>query len=129
MSRLGSILNKLSTKAAIETGSSGGWTWTKYSDGTFEAIKYVTNYTTGAMTQVGSTGMYYSAVVNHTFPSGIGVQTITSCTCGITPTADYIMFLYAFNIDTTKVSTRCLRVGSAQTATVNYTIRITGTYS
>lgn len=39
MNRLGMILDKLADKAVVETGTSNGWTYEKYSDGTMRATR------------------------------------------------------------------------------------------
>lgn len=46
MNRLYEILNKFASDALIETGTTDGWAWKKYSDGTMTATKSISTTTT-----------------------------------------------------------------------------------
>lgn len=80
MGRLYNILHAIAQRACIETGTSGGWSWRKYADGTYEAWCKTT--LTYAITTA-SGGMYFSGGHSITIPSEIGNTGIdfVSLTC------------------------------------------------
>ena len=122
-------LSSIAAHAVISTGSSNGWNYKKYADGTFEATRFSTNGSTGAMTQVGSTGIYYSSAAEITFPS-IGITGITSCLASVMPSSNYLMSYYMSRLTTAHVYFSYIRYGSGSAVTgISYGISITGTYS
>ena len=57
------LANILSTTLCIESGTSNGWIYKKYSDGTFEAFKqYPLNVAANAWTS--GSGAYYSGIID-----------------------------------------------------------------
>lgn len=125
----GNVLSSIAAHAVISTGSTGGWNYKKYADGTFEATRFSTSGATGAMTQVGSTGIYYSSAAEITFPS-IGITGITSCLASVMPSSNYLMSYYMSRLTTTHVYFSYIRYGSGSAVTgISYGISITGTYS
>lgn len=130
MSRLGNILNKLSTRACIEKGTSGVWTYWKYSDGTFEAERYSTSGATGTMTQsTGVSGLWYSVITFIDFPS-IGQTSVRSCNVTVSPPNNFIMDGFINRLTTSGVYFAYIRWGSGQAVSgITWTMRITGTWS
>ena len=125
----GNTLSSIAAHAVISTGSTGGWNYKKYADGTFEATRFSTSGATGAMTQVGSTGIYYSSAAEITFPS-IGITGITSCLASVMPSSNYLMSYYMSRLTTAHVYFSYIRYGSGSAVTgISYGISITGTYS
>lgn len=129
LSSVATTLSSIAAHAVISTGSSNGWNYKKYADGTFEATRFSTNGSTGAMTQVGSTGIYYSSAAEITFPS-IGITGITSCLASVMPSSNYLMSYYMSRLTTAHVYFSYIRYGSGSAVTgISYGISITGTYS
>ena len=125
----GNVLSSTAAHAVISTGSTGGWNYKKYADGTFEATRFSTSGATGTMTQLGSTGIYYSSAAEITFPS-IGITGITSCLASVMPPSNYLMSYYMSRLTTAHVYFSYIRYGSGAAVTdISYEIAITGTYS
>ena len=129
MSRLYDIVDKLADDALIGTGTSNGWTYKKYADGTFKASKGSSAGSTGTMTQVGATGIYYSNAAQHIYPD-IGVTGITKCVPWMDPPQDFLMMLQQERMTSTGFYLRYVRFGSG-TAVSNITwgVEIEGTYA
>ena len=129
LSSVATTLSSIAAHAVISTGSSNGWNYKKYADGTFEATRFSDSGATGAMTQVGSTGIYYSSAAEITFPS-IGITAIRSCTASVMPNSNYLMSYYMSRLTTAHVYFSYIRYGSGAAVTnISYGISITGTYS
>ena len=125
----GNVLSSIAAHAVISTGSTGNWNYKKYADGTFEATRFSTNGATGAMTQLGSSGIYYSSAAEITFPS-IGITSIRSCLASVMPSSNYLMSYYMSRLTTAHVYFSYIRYGSGSAVTdISYEIAITGTYS
>lgn len=114
----------------VELGSSGGWTWIKWASGRFEAILHSSAGSTGTMTQLGSSGIYYSAVSAVTFPTDIGIASIDYCSAVCSPPSNFFMMMITNRISTTSVYIGYLRFGSGSAVTgVDYSVKIEGTWA
>ena len=130
MSRLYNILNKIAGHAVVETGGTAPWSWVKYSDGTFEAWRVSDAGSTGSLTQIGSSGVYYSVVSEFVFPSEIGITSVKSCAVAVMPTDNYIMGHFINRLTNSSVYFAFLRFGSGTAVSnIKTRIHITGTYS
>ena len=67
------VLNKLAQNAVIDSGTSNGWSWKKYADGTFEASGRFSN-TTAINTSSGA--VYFSTLQTINTPD-IGISSLT----------------------------------------------------
>lgn len=111
----------------VEQGTSGGWTYRKWNSGRFEALLFSASGSTGTMTQVGSSGVYYSSAAQINFPS-IGIQSITSCSVNMSPNQNYIMSIVQNRLTTSSVYIMYLRYGSGSAVSnISYSVIITGT--
>lgn len=129
MSRLYNIMDKLADDALIDTGESNGWAYKKYADGTFRASKHSSAGATGAMTQVGSTGIYYSVAIVQNFPD-IGVTGITKCAPWMSPPQDFLMMIQQERMTDTGLYLRYLRFGSGvAVSNITWGVEIEGTYT
>lgn len=80
MSRLSNILNKLAVNSIVDTGTSSGWSWRKYADGTAEMWKLsITNQACG--TALGSAYRTANACVEN-FPFTFQEAPICNATPG-----------------------------------------------
>lgn len=123
------IFDLLSTGCVVDVGTANNWKYKKYSDGTFEATRFSSGGSTGTMTQVGSTGIYYSSAAEITFPS-IGITSITSCLASVMPPSNYLMSYYMSRLTTAHVYFSYIRYGSGSAVTdISYEISIVGTWS
>ena len=123
------ILDHIASCGVIESGTNNGWRYRKYGDGTFEAIRFSSGGATGTMTQIGSTGIYYSSAAEITFPS-IGITGITSCLASVMPPSNYLMSYYMSRLTTAHVYFSYIRYGAGTAVTgISYEISITGTWS
>ena len=76
MGRMFNVLHAIASKACIESGASGGWTWRKYADGTYEAwCKTTLTYGVNAPSSSGQWG--FSGGHTLTVPAAIGNTGIT----------------------------------------------------
>lgn len=130
MSRLYNILDKIAEHTVVATGGTAPWSWVKYSDGTFEAWRVSDVGSTGSMTQLGSSGIYYSAVSEFAFPSEIGISSVKSVDVAVLPTENFIMGYFINRLTNSSLHFAFIRYGSG-TAVSNIKTRlhITGTYS
>lgn len=130
MSRLYQILRKIGEHSVVETGSSGNWSWKKYADGTFDATMKSTEGSTGTLTQLGSSGIYYTQAALISFPADIGIQSITRCLPFVMPSENYLMSQFLNRLSNTGVYMGYIRYGSATAVTgITYGIVISGTYA
>lgn len=112
----------------IETGTSNSFNYWKYSDGTFRAIRYSTSGSTGSMTQIGSSGIYYSAPAAITLPN-IGITAVKYANAICSPNANYLMSMIINRLTTSSVYAAYLRYGSgAAVSGITWTLYIEGTY-
>ena len=98
-------------KEIVERGTNSGWEYIKYSDGTFEASRYSTSGATGTLTQIGSTGIYYSPQIEITFPS-IGISQVRALNIGCAPSTNFFLDIVVNRLTTTSVYAYYLRYGS-----------------
>ena len=120
MSRLGGILNKLASDALIETGTTGGWAWKKYADGTMTATKTVS--TTNTWTTV------VSPVANNQTPitKPSNMATVTGGKAVIQQGSAYVVnSVVQISNGEPVLSTHRLSTGSA---TIPFTVTLEGTY-
>lgn len=121
------MLRKIA-RCCYTTGVDGVWSWKKYADGTFEAWRVSDTSSTGSMTQLGSTGIYYSTVSKVDFPA-IGITSIKSCEWTIAPQDNFIMSCFINRLTASSVYMGYLRFGSGVAASnMNTRCHITGTW-
>lgn len=114
----------------VELGSSGAWKWRKWANGRFEAILHSSAGSTGTMTQLGSSGIYYSAVSAVTFPTDIGIASIDYCSAVCSPPSNFFMMMITNRLSTSSVYIGYLRFGSgASVSNVDYSVKIEGTWT
>lgn len=123
MSRLYNILNKLAGKALIETGTSNGWTYQKFSDGTMRAERTVTSGTTWS--QVGSSGVYCQQI-SMDLPSGM---TFFAGYASLTIMSTYVIGAQVQKNGTSDGLMLSIHRLSSSAVTVTYKVVIEGTYS
>ena len=113
-----------------EQGTNGSWKYRKWANGRFEAILHSSAGSTGSMTQLGSSGIYYSAVSAVTFPSAIGIASIDYCSAVCSPPSNYFMMMITNRLSTSSVYIGYLRFGSGSAVTgVDYSVKIEGTWA
>lgn len=123
------VLNHIASCGVIESGTNNGWRYRKYGDGTFEAIRFSSGGATGTMTQIGTSGIYYSSAAEITFPD-IGIASVTSCLASVMPPSNYLMSYYMSRLTTEHVYFSYIRYGSGSAVTgISYEISIAGTWS
>ena len=133
MNNLSSLLNFIGTKmtqdiSVKEHVSVDGWDVKKYYDGTFEAIRSSSSGATGTMTQLGSSGIYYSVPAELLFPS-IGIETITSVVAKCSPPENYLMDMIINRLTNSSVYLVYLRYGSNTAVNgITWCVRLTGTW-
>lgn len=98
-------------KGIVERGTSNNWEYIKYSDGTFEASRFSTSGATGALTQIGSSGIYYSAQAEITLPS-IGISQVRAINIGCAPSSNFFMDMVVNRLTATSFYVFYLRYGS-----------------
>lgn len=112
------------------TGSSGSWRWKRYADGTFDA--WCTRSGNYSFTSGSTNGLYFSGIDNNTMPAAIGAKTVTGVTYGVVTPTDYIIVpIPSWNVSGTSWNFRMRigRVGASAAAQVQYTYRVTGTWT
>lgn len=114
----------------IDHQTSGGWAWRKWANGRFEATLHSSAGSTGTMTQLGSSGIYYSAVSAVTFPTAIGIASIDYCSAVCSPPSNFFMMMITNRISTSSVYIGYIRFGSGAAVTgVDYSVKIEGTWA
>ena len=114
----------------IEQGTSGSWKYRKWSNGRFEAILHSSAGSTGSMTQLGSSGIYYSAVSAVTFPTAIGITEVDYVSAVCSPPSNYFMKMITNRLSTSSVYIGYLRFGSGSAVSnVDYSVKVEGTWS
>ena len=114
----------------VDRQTSGGWTWRKWANGRFEATLHSSAGSTGTMTQLGSSGIYYSAVSAVTFPTAIGIASIDYCSAVCSPPSNFFMMMITNRISTSSVYIGYIRFGSGSAVTgVDYSVKIEGTWA
>ena len=114
----------------IDRQTSGGWTWIKWASGRFEATLHSSAGSTGTMTQLGSSGIYYSAVSAVTFPTDIGIASIDYCSAVCSPPSNFFMMMITNRLSTSSVYIGYIRFGSGSAVTgVDYSVKVEGTWA
>jgi len=114
----------------INIGSSGNWSWRKWSSGHFEAWLSADTGSTGTLTQLGSTGIYYSAASEVIFPSAIGITAVKGVSASVMPPQNYVMSYFLTRLTTSHVYFSYLRYGSSTAVSnISYRLHITGTWA
>lgn len=114
----------------IDLQTSGGWTWIKWASGRFEATLHSSAGSTGTMTQLGSSGIYYSAVSAVTFPTDIGIASIDYCSAVCSPPSNFFMMMITNRLSTSSVHIGYIRFGSGSAVTgVDYSVKVEGTWA
>lgn len=114
----------------IDRQTSGGWTWCKWANGRFEAILHSSAGLTGTMTQLGSSGIYYSAVSAVTFPSAIGITAVDYVSAVCSPPSNFFMMMITNRLSTSSVYIGYLRFGSGSAVSnVDYSVKVEGTWA
>ena len=114
----------------IDRQTSGGWTWIKWASGRFEATLHSSAGSTGTMTQLGSSGIYYSAVSAVTFPTAIGIASIDYCSAVCSPPSNFFMMMITNRLSTSSVYIGYIRFGSGSAVTgVDYSVKVEGTWA
>lgn len=114
----------------IDRQTSDGWSWVKWASGRFEATLHSSAGSTGTMTQLGSSGIYYSAVSAVTFPTAIGIASIDYCSAVCSPPSNFFMMMITNRLSTSSVYIGYLRFGSGSAVTgVDYSFKIEGTWA
>lgn len=114
----------------IDRQTSDGWTWVKWASGRFEATLHSSAGSTGSMTQLGSSGIYYSAVSAVTFPTDIGIASIDYCSAVCSPPSNFFMMMITNRLSTSSVYIGYLRFGSGvSVSNVDYSVKIEGTWT
>ena len=124
---IATLLNAMGVKYITETGSDGAWDWTKWNDGTFEAVYHEKQSYTPSSGPLG--GWYYTQnPVTLTFPVDIGIKSVTGAWGEMTPDADIGAGAWLQFLTTTQVRYRAARAGATGAYTGALSIRIVGTY-
>ena len=114
----------------IDRQTSDGWTWRKWANGRFEAILHSSAGSTGTMTQLGTSGIYYSAVSAVTFPSAIGITAVDYVSAVCSPPSNFFMMMITNRLSTSSVYIGYIRFGSGSAVTgVDYSVKIEGTWA
>lgn len=114
----------------IDRQTSDGWTWVKWASGRFEAILHSSAGSTGTMTQLGSSGIYYSAVSAVTFPTAIGITAVDYVSAVCSPPSNFFMMMITSRLSTSSVYIGYIRFGSGSAVTgVDYSVKIEGTWA
>lgn len=114
----------------IDRQTSDGWSWVKWASGRFEATLHSSAGSTGTMTQLGSSGIYYSAVSAVTFPTAIGIASIDYCSAVCSPPSNFFMMMITNRLSTSSVYIGYIRFGSGSAVTgVDYSVKIEGTWA
>lgn len=128
MLNLKKILTKI-LNCSYTTGSSGNWKWKKYKDGTFVATYKEINFATGTLTQLGSSGVYYSAIKTVNAPA-IGITGIDSVQMTVSPHSNDTAIVAA-PYGTTNASTymRFLRFGGSGSINIDFFYELRGNWA
>lgn len=114
---------------AYEYSVVDGWEVRKYANGTFEAWRNSDAGSTGAMTQVGTSGTYYSTPTQVAFP-GIGITSVKECIPSVAPNANYLMQMGVNRITNSGAYFFYLRWGSGQAVSdLHWNVYLTGTWA
>lgn len=114
----------------IDRQTSDGWSWVKWASGRFEATLHSSAGSTGTMTQLGSSGIYYSAVSAVTFPTDIGIASIDYCSAVCSPPSNFFMMMITNRLSTSSVYIGYIRFGSGSAVSnVDYSVKIEGTWA
>lgn len=114
----------------IDRQTSGGWTWIKWASGRFEATLHSSAGATGTMTQLGTSGIYYSAVSAVTFPTDIGITAVDYVSAVCSPPSNFFMMMITNRLSTSSVYIGYIRFGSGAAVTgVDYSVKIEGTWA
>lgn len=114
----------------VDQQTSGGWTWIKWASGRFEATLHSSAGYTGTMTQLGSSGIYYSAVSAVTFPSAIGITAVDYVSAVCSPPSNFFMMMITNRLSTSSVYIGYLRFGSGSAVSnVDYSVKVEGTWA
>ena len=113
----------------VESGSIGIWSYKKYSDGTFRATRFSTQGSTGRLTQIGSSGIYYGTGADVPFPD-IGITSVNYVNATCAPSADYFLLVTASMLSASSVHLTYLRFGSGTSVQdITWTLYIEGTWA
>lgn len=113
-----------------EQGTSGSWKWRKWANGRFEAILHSSAGSTGSMTQLGSSGIYYSAVSEVTFPAAIGITAVDYVSAVCSPPSNFFMMMITNRLSTSSVYIGYIRFGSGSAVSnVDYSVKVEGTWA
>lgn len=118
-----------STKEIVERGTNNSWEYIKFSDGTFEASRFSTSGATSTLTQIGSTGIYYSAQAEITLPS-IGITQVRAINIGCAPSDNYFLDMIVNRLTVTSFYVYYLRYGSGvAVSNISWWVKIEGKWS
>ena len=113
-----------------EKGTNGSWKYRKWANGRFEAILHSSKGSTGTLTQLGSSGIYYSAVSAVTFPTAIGITEVDYVSAVCSPPSNYFMHMITNRISTSSVYIGYIRYGSGTAVSnVDYSVKVEGTWA
>lgn len=121
--RLFEILKKLASDAFVETGTSNGWTYKKYADGTMRAERTITSGTTWS--QVGSSGVYCQQI-SMDLPSGM---TFFAGYASLTIKSTYVVGAQVQKNESSDGLMLSIHRLSSSAVSVTYKVVIEGTYS
>lgn len=114
----------------VEKTTSGSWSWIKWASGRFEAKFHSAGGSTGTMTQLGSSGIYYSAVSAVTFPTAIGITAVDYVSAVCSPPSNFFMMMITNRLSTSSVYIGYIRFGSGSAVTgVDYSVKVEGTWA
>lgn len=121
MSRLYNVLEKCAADAYIESGTTDGWTWKRYADGTMKATKDVSTISTWN-TVVSPIAANQTPI---TPPSNMG--TVTGGTASIVQSSLYIVNAQIQLL--TAGPTLTVHRLATSSASISFTVTLEGTYS
>ena len=114
----------------VERTTSGSWSWIKWASGRFEAKFHSAGGSTGTMTQLGTSGIYYSAVSAVTFPTAIGITAIDYVSAVCSPPSNFFMMMITNRLSTSSVYIGYIRFGSGSAVTgVDYSVKVEGAWA
>ena len=122
---LADIVNALGVRYVKETGKSNGWTYTKYSDNTFEATYTINQTYSPSSGPLG--GWHYTNQFTLTFPSDIAINTVKGAWGDMVADGDIGAGVWLQFLTNTSIKYRASRAGASQAYQGALTVHIFGT--